>query len=205
MGSSYAFHTLDPGVVADVTFTPADELVQRLQLKGVSPEAVGCSGWGDELDLNEVLSILATTQSWDIDWSLATLIRVCRLSPTLVPVRSLFRHMEDLQAASIPAEFGPRECGLLGIALPPAIEAAFGAIEPFSGDKGRAAFEFIELSVLRTLLSGRLRSRLLADEWLWRYWNCLADALRTAHERQEWLALHMAYGAWPPGGSPTTA
>jgi hypothetical protein len=176
---------LEPRAVSALTFTPpavvADQLLQR-----------GLASGDVDLDLNRALVALATTRSWTLARPVEQLVRMTRLASGLEPVRTLFRQMEDLGAASLPDSFRARERGLVGIALPPAIAAAFAAIRPFTGEAGREAFALLDLTMVEWLFLGRVQRRVEDDDDLWQSWTDLAEALAFAHGTEQWLGLHVA-------------
>jgi hypothetical protein len=176
---------LEPRAVSALTFTPPAAVAEQLRQRGLATGDV-------DLDLNRALSALATTRSWTLARPVEQLVRMTRLSSGLEPVRTLFRQMEDLGAASLPDSFRARERGLVGIALSPAIEAAHAAIRPFTGESGREAFAFLDLTMVEWLFLGRTQRRIEDDDGLWASWTALAEALAAAHEQEHWLGLHVA-------------
>jgi hypothetical protein len=191
MGIIYGFHSLDPVVLGRLLDTPTNKLVEQLKARGVPPEDVGGDSW-DEIDENAALTILATTREWDVDKSMEDLRMIPGLAGELSPVGQLLREMEDFTASSLPPRFHPPEIGLIGIAMPPSIEAAAAAITPFTGAEGRARLSEARLPLWQRLLSSSLRKRIRGNPYVWGNWMRLAEAIQWANTRHEWLGLHMA-------------
>lgn len=191
MGIIYGFHSLDPVVLGRLAETPTNKLVEQLKARGVPPEDLGGESW-EEIDENAALTILATTREWDVDKSMEDLRMIPGLTDELAPVGQLLREMEDFTASSLSPRFHPAEMGLIGIAMPPTIEAAATAITPFTGVEGRTRLSEVRLPLFQRLLSRGLRSRIRGNPYVWENWMRLAEAIHWAHTRHEWLGLHMA-------------
>lgn len=191
MGIIYGFHSLDPVALGRLVETPTSNLVEQLKARGVPLEDVGGESW-DEIDENAALTILATTREWDVDKSMEDLRMIPGLAGELSPVSQMFREMEDFTASSLPPRFHPPEMGLIGIAMPPRIQAAATAIPPFTGPEGRARLSEVRLPLFQQLLSSGLRKRIRGNPYVWDNWTRLAEAIQWAHARHEWLGLHTA-------------
>lgn len=191
MGWVYGFHSLDPGIIGELSSAPAADLVARLGRKGISPEEVGCESWDDGIDENQALTLLATTRTWDVDKDLDAIEAITALNQSLGPVRKLLDEMQDFAASALPGRFHPAEVGLMGIAMPEAIALALSAVEPFTGAEGRRVLSGPS-SWLQRMVPGGVRKRVAADDHLWRHWNDLVEALKWSHSHGEWLGLHMS-------------
>jgi hypothetical protein len=184
VAKTHALHVLDPRAVSSLTFSPPAVVADELRQRGLASGDV-------DLDLNRALSALATTRSWALSRRVEHLVTVTRLAAGLRPVRTLFQQMEDLRAASLPDSFRATDRGLVGIALSPAIEEALAAIRPFTGEAGREALAFLDLTMVEWIFLGRVQRRVETDDGLWQSWTHLAEALAFAHEHGQWLGLHV--------------
>jgi hypothetical protein len=182
---THALHVLDPRVVSALTFTTPEAVAEQLRQRGIDTGDV-------DLNLNRALTALATTRSFTLSRTVDQLVRVTRLAAGLGPVRKLFRQMEDLRAAEVPDTFRSAEAGLVGIAMPAAIAEALAAIRPFTGDEGREALAYQDLTMIEWLFLGRVQRRVEEDDELWQAWSDLAAALADADERKQWLGLQIA-------------
>lgn len=191
MGWVYGFHSLDPAVIKELSSASPADVVARLKAKGISAEDAGCESWDDGVDENNAMTLLATTREWDVDKDLGTIEQIAGLDPSLAAIKKLLRQMEDFSASGLPERFHPTESGLMGIAMPETIAAALVAAEPFTGPEGRRVLAKPS-SWLNGLSTGRLRRRIESDEYPWKRWSDLVEAVRWAHSRSEWLGLHMS-------------
>ena len=192
MGWVYGLHSLNPAVVGELLALPTPEIQRRLIQRGVSPQEVGVESWEDEIDVNEALTILATTREWDVDKSLEDLQAIAGLEPALAPVAAALREMEDFRASKLPERFQPREAGLMGIAMPNTVAAAAAAAAPFMTPESRPRFGEKRQSFFQRFFGHGVRARLCSDDYLWQHWKDLGQALQYAFERSEWLGLHMS-------------
>ena len=69
---------------------------------------------------------------------------------------------------------------------------AAAAMRPFTGDAGREALAWIDLTMVEWLFLGRTQRRIETDERLWQAWSDLGAALALAGENGHWLGLHVA-------------
>lgn len=189
MGWVYGFQSLDPKVIGELASASKADVVARLVAKGIGPEEAGCDSW-DELNENTALSLLATTREWDVDKDLAGIEQLVGLDPLLAPVKRLLREMEDFSASALPRRFHPEEVGLMGIAMPATIAAALAAAEPFATPEGRRVLASPSSWVQR-LVPG-FRKQVASDDFLWKRWGHLLEAMRWADSRHEWLGLGMS-------------
>ena len=112
MGWVYGFHSLNPAVIRELLDLSADEIRRLLIQRGVSPGQVGIESWDeDDLNENEALTILASTQEWDVDKSLENIQALSSQDPGLAPVAAALREMESFRASQVPDRFHPRETG----------------------------------------------------------------------------------------------
>jgi hypothetical protein len=193
MGLVYGFHSLNPAVIRELLDLPEDQIRRRLVQRGVSPEQVGVGSWDEAgFDESEALTILATTQEWDVHKSLEDIRVLSGLSPGLAPVVAALREMESFRASQLPERFHAREMGLIGIAMPATVQAAAAAAVPFMTPESRPRFGESKLSLLQRLFSHGVRARLSSNDYLWQHWTDFGKALQFAAEHDEWLGLHMA-------------
>lgn len=166
--------------------------MRRLQERGATPADVGRESWDEEVGLGAALALLASTRAWDVLGTFDGLVAMSRLHADLEPVRRLFRQMQDLRAAALPARFGPARGGIVGIALPKTIAAALDAVEPFvTVDARELLGDDPEASLPQQVLTFRTRRRVRRDERLWQAWTELPAILRYTRDRGEWLGLHL--------------
>jgi hypothetical protein len=192
MGWVYAFKSLNPAVIRELTSLSTEQLRQRLLEGGIAPEDAATGPGEGNLDENEAMALLATTRECDVDKSLDDIRAVAALDPAMAPVLVALREMESFAASQLPERFHSREAGLMGIAMRATIAAAAVAVAPYIGPDGRRALTSTKESLLQRLFGGGVRRRLASDDYLWKRWSDFGLILQHASEHGEWLGLHMA-------------